>query len=73
MDATDHESFTPRVIEQDEQPTAVVTGTVAMGELREFFDRAFGELGQAMSDGAFEPTGPPMAVYHGVPAETVHL
>ena len=42
MDTTDHESQTPRVIEQDEQPTAVVTGTVAMGELREFFDRAFG-------------------------------
>ncbi|MEX5260010.1 GyrI-like domain-containing protein [Kocuria sp. CPCC 205263] len=73
MDATDDESETPKVMEQDEQPTAVVTGTVAMGELREFFDRAFGELGQAMADGAFEPTGPPMAVYHGVPAETVHL
>jgi effector-binding domain-containing protein len=73
MDATNDDSVTPRVTEQPEQPTAVVTGTVAMSELREFFDRAFGELGQAMADGAFEPSGPPLALYHGVPAETVHL
>ncbi len=73
MDATNHDAETPTVTEQVEQPTAVVTGTVAMSELREFFDRAFGELGRAMADGAFEASGPPMAVYHGVPAETVHL
>lgn len=73
MDATNHDAETPAVTEQDEQATAVVTGTVAMGELRAFFDRAFDELGRAMADGAFKPSGPPMAVYHGVPAETVHL
>ncbi|GAA1752940.1 GyrI-like domain-containing protein [Kocuria aegyptia] len=73
MDASNHGSETPTVTEQDEQPTAVVTGTVAMTGLREFFDRAFGDLAQAMADGAFEPSGPPLAVYHGVPAETVHL
>lgn len=73
MDATNHDSRTPTVIEQDEQPTAVVTGTVAMSELREFFDRSFAELGRAMAEGAFEPSGPALAVYHGVPAETVHL
>lgn len=73
MDRTDREPVTPTVTDQQEQPTAVVTGTVAMSELRSFFDRAFEELGRAMADGAFEPAGPPMAVYHGVPAETVHL
>lgn len=73
MDATNQDSEAPRVTEQHEQPTAVITGTVAMSELRDFFDRAFDELGRAMADGAFEPSGPPMAVYHGVPAETVHL
>ncbi|MFI7494309.1 GyrI-like domain-containing protein [Kocuria sp. M4R2S49] len=73
MDATHEKSEAPRVAEQHEQPTAVVTGTVAVDELRDFFDRTFGELGRAMADGAFEPSGPPMAVYHGVPAETVRL
>ncbi|WP_298592180.1 GyrI-like domain-containing protein [uncultured Kocuria sp.] len=73
MDARQQDAESPRVIEHQEQPMAVVTGTVAMSELREFFDRSFGELGKAMADGAFEPSGPPMAVYHGVPAETVHL
>lgn len=73
MDDTTPEFEAPIVTEQDEQPTAVVTGTVAMSGLREFFDRAFAELGGAMADGAFEASGPPMAVYHGVPAETVHL
>lgn len=73
MDRMDREAVTPTVTDQQEQPTAVVRGTVAMSELRSFFDRAFEELGHAMADGAFEPAGPPMAVYHGVPAETVHL
>ncbi|MEX5296831.1 GyrI-like domain-containing protein [Kocuria sp. CPCC 205268] len=66
-------SESPRVSEQDEQATAVITGVVPMHELRDFFDRAFGELGRAAAAGAFEPSGPPMAVYQGVPAETVHV
>ncbi|MFF0988697.1 GyrI-like domain-containing protein [Kocuria nitroreducens] len=73
MNATNRDPGTPTVTEQDEQATAVVTGTVAMSGLREFFDRAFADLGQAIADGAFEPSGPALAVYHGVPAETVHL
>lgn len=73
MDTTDRDAELPTVSDHQEQPTAVVTGTVAMSELRDFFDRAFDELGRAMAAGSFEPAGPPMAVYHGVPAETVHL
>ncbi|MEX5299355.1 GyrI-like domain-containing protein [Kocuria sp. CPCC 205292] len=73
MDTTDQDADSPRVTEQQEQSTAVVTGTVAMSELRAFFDRAFDDLRRAIADGAFVPSGPPMAVYHGVPAATVHL
>lgn len=73
MDETTDAPDAPRVAEQPEQPTAVVTGTVALSELRAFFDRAFGELGRVMAGGGVEPSGPPLALYHGVPAETVHL
>lgn len=73
MDETTDSPDAPRVAEQPEQPTAVVTGTVATSELRNFFDRAFGELSRVMAEGAFEPSGPPLALYRGVPAETVHL
>ncbi|KUG54523.1 hypothetical protein AVL61_17175 [Kocuria rosea subsp. polaris] len=73
MDTTNQDPESPLVTEQQEQSTAVVTGTVSMSDLRAFFDRAFDDLRRAMADGTFEPSGPPMAVYHGVPAETVHL
>ncbi|MFI7582652.1 GyrI-like domain-containing protein [Kocuria sp. M1N1S27] len=73
MDETTDSPDAPRVAEQPEQLTAVVAGTVAAGELRDFFDRAFGELGRVMAEGAFQPSGPPLALYRGVPAGTVHL
>jgi effector-binding domain-containing protein len=73
MVETSDSSDVPRVVEQKEQPTAVVAGVVPRAEIRNFFDEAFRELVRCMGEGGFEPVGPPMAVYRGAPTETVEV
>ncbi|MCJ8505767.1 GyrI-like domain-containing protein [Kocuria flava] len=53
--------------------TAVVRGTVAMEELRRFFDEAFRELGRAVARGEVVPDGAALALYPAEPGRTVAL
>lgn len=53
--------------------TAVVKGTIAAAEVRDFFDRSFGVLGGALAAQGVSPTGPAFALYRGVPDETMDL
>jgi AraC family transcriptional regulator len=60
-----------RVVELREQRTAVVHERVAMNALPPFFDRAFGAVSAAMEAQRLHPVGPPFALYHGAPSDTV--
>ena len=64
---------TPALIDGQPVTTAVVRGRVPMDELRNFFDRSFGQLGRALGSQGVAPTGPGFARYHGAPAEVVDL
>ena len=61
------------IVELQEQPTAVVREQVAMTALQEFFGRAFAEVSAAMEAQGVQPTGPPFALYRGMPTETVDV
>lgn len=56
-----------------EQPTAVVRATVRMDELRSFFDGVFGTVVNAVQGQGARVAGPPFAMYHGMPSETVDV
>ena len=61
------------IVELQEQHTAVVREQVAMTALPEFFGRAFAEVSAAMEAQGVQPTGPPFALYRGMPTETVDV
>ena len=62
-----------KIVELQEQPTAVIREQVAMSTLPEFFGRAFAEVSAAMEAQSVQPTGPPFALYRGMPTETVDV
>ncbi|MFN8125500.1 MAG: GyrI-like domain-containing protein [Candidatus Nanopelagicales bacterium] len=55
------------------QPTAVIRGTVAMADLRTFFDSSFGAVVAAIQTQGLTPQGPPFARYLGMPTDTVDV
>ena len=63
----------PRMIKTSEQPTAVLRERVPMANLTEFFGRAFGAVRAAAQAQHASPTGPPFALYHGMPTDTVDV
>ncbi len=63
----------PALIRTTDQPTAVVRERVPMANLREFFGRAFGAVMAAAQAQNTSPTGPPFAMYHGMPTDTVEV
>jgi effector-binding domain-containing protein len=62
-----------RVVDLQEQPTAVVREQVAMNALPEFFGRAFAAVSAAMEAQRVQPAGPPFALYRGMPTEIVNV
>jgi effector-binding domain-containing protein len=62
-----------QLVELDEQPTAVIKAVIATNEMVAFFDRAFGAVMQTMAAQGVDPAGPPFALYHGLPTDTVEL
>jgi effector-binding domain-containing protein len=62
-----------KIVELQEQPTAVIREQVAMNTLPEFFGRAFAEVSAAMEAQSVQPAGPPFALYHGMPTEIVDV
>lgn len=62
-----------RVVDLDEQPTAVLHEQVAMSVLPEFFDRAFSTVMAVAGKQGVQVVGPPFALYHGVPTDTIEV
>ena len=62
-----------RIVDLQEQPTAVVREQVAMNALPEFFGRAFAAVSAALEAQRVQPAGPPFARYRGVPTEIVDV
>jgi effector-binding domain-containing protein len=63
----------PELVTVEPVTTAVVLGTVAFSELRDFFDRSFRTLGQAVDTQGVTVVGPAFGLYRGVPTDTVDL
>ncbi|MCD4851590.1 GyrI-like domain-containing protein [Arthrobacter sp. AK01] len=63
----------PALIRTSEQPTAVLRERVPMAKLTEFFGRAFGAAMAAVQAQNASPTGPPFAMYHGMPTDSVDV
>lgn len=63
----------PQKIHITEQPVAVVRERVPMDALASFFGRAFGAVMAAVQMQGASPAGPPFALYHGMPGETVDV
>lgn len=61
------------LVEVERRPTAVVRGTIAMGELPAFFDSAFEQLTTTLAHQQRAITGPAFALYHEAPAEVARL
>ena len=64
---------TPQLVTLQPTTTAGVRATVPMSELTAFFDRAFHEVMEAVQAQEAAITGPPFAIYYGMPSETVDL
>jgi effector-binding domain-containing protein len=62
-----------KIVELQEQPTAVVCEQVAMSALPDFFGRAFAAVSAAMKAQGIQPAGPPFARYRGMPTEVVDV
>jgi effector-binding domain-containing protein len=62
-----------RIVDLQEQPTAVVREQVAMSALPEFFGRAFAAVSAALDAQRVQPAGPPFALYRGMPTEIVDV
>ncbi|MFJ5956440.1 GyrI-like domain-containing protein [Paenarthrobacter sp. NPDC092416] len=63
----------PRRIHTSWQTTAVVRERVPMAGLTAFFGRALGAVVAAAQAQHASPTGPPFAMYHGMPTDTVDV
>ena len=62
-----------QVTQHDEQPTAGIREQVPIGELTEFFARAFQETMAYLQSRGVNPVGPPFGKYYGTPDETVDV
>ncbi|MBF4992694.1 GyrI-like domain-containing protein [Arthrobacter gandavensis] len=59
--------------ERSEQATAGVREQVPMGEMAEFFARAFQQTIAALREQGVQPAGPPFGKYYGRPGATVDV
>lgn len=71
VDASDLDE--PELVDVPPATTAVICGTVAMGELADFFDRSFSRLAPAIAGQGVSIAGPAFALYHGQPGATADL
>ena len=62
-----------KIVELQEQTTAVIRKQVAMTALSEFFGSAFAAVSSALEAQSVQLAGPPFALYHGMPTETVDV
>jgi effector-binding domain-containing protein len=66
-------SDSPHLVTLEPTTVAVVRETVPMSELTAFFDRVFTAVMAAVEAQGLTITGPPVAVYHGVPDGSVDV
>lgn len=66
-------SGAPQLVTRDEQECAVVRETVPMGELIEFFPRAFETSMAAAAAQGRRVVGPPFGIYFGMPTDVVDV
>lgn len=63
----------PELIEVEPQHVAVVRKKVSISELRDVFDRGFPAVIDVLERQSIEPIGPGLALYHGLPGDTVDV
>lgn len=66
-------SETPELVTLEPTTVAVLRETVPMSELTSFFDRAFHAVMEVAQAQEIAVTGPPFALYYGMPSDTVDL
>ena len=71
--AASNRAAEPAQVHCTAQPTAVVHETVAMAALTQFFSRAFGAVMAETQKQNVQISGPPFALYRGMPTETVDV
>ncbi|MCA1780877.1 MAG: GyrI-like domain-containing protein [Dermatophilaceae bacterium] len=64
---------TPELVTLEPTTAAVLRETVPMSELTDFFDRAFHAVMVTVQAQEVAVTGPPFAIYYGMPTDTVDL
>src|SRR5687767_11230304 len=62
-----------KIVEIEQQYTAVVTDHVALDQLPTFFSRALTAVSETLAAEGVAPTGPPFACYHGAPREVIEV
>ncbi len=62
-----------RIVDLEPRQTAVVREQVPLDQLTDFFGRAFSTVMEVAGRHGVMVTGPPFALYHGTPAETVDV
>ena len=63
----------PAIVELEPATAAVVRETVSMTALAEFFGRVFPATMAAAQAQGIELSGPPIAIYYGMPTDTVDV
>lgn len=63
----------PELVDTTEVATASIRETVAMADIRDFFDRSFATLGAVLGEQGVTPTGAAYGLYHGQPADTIDV
>ncbi|MER7950640.1 GyrI-like domain-containing protein [Streptomyces sp. NPDC096079] len=63
----------PHLVDLEPETTAVVRGVVSPGDLRTFFDEAFGALGRVLHEQQVPPRSAAFGLSHGSPGETWDL
>ncbi len=61
----------PEIVTLEAQHVAVVRRTVPMSQVRQVFDEGLPAVMAALSNQGLAPVGPPIAIYHGTPSDTV--
>jgi effector-binding domain-containing protein len=64
---------TPDLLTVEPVTTAVVKGMISPNEVRDFFDRSFSVLDEAIAAQGVSITGPAFGLYRGIPDETMDL
>jgi len=60
-------------IELEPRTMLGVQETVKMADLTEYFARAFGAAATEIARQGLAPAGPPLALYHGMPTDTIDV